>query len=66
MLAVRAEGPPADVMSESRLRALYGVDVRILRGNDPESGEPLRACIPVVQPAENQAVNATSSQISPR
>jgi ABC-type cobalamin/Fe3+-siderophores transport system ATPase subunit len=42
-----AVGPPDEVMSEAQLRALYGIDVRILSGVDASTGAPLRACVPL-------------------
>jgi ABC-type cobalamin/Fe3+-siderophores transport system ATPase subunit len=43
-----AVGSPGGVMSEQQLRALYGIDVRILSGGNAASGQVLRACVPVV------------------
>jgi ABC-type cobalamin/Fe3+-siderophores transport system ATPase subunit len=42
-----AVGPPDEVMSEAQLRALYGIEVRILSGVDASTNAPLRACVPL-------------------
>jgi iron complex transport system ATP-binding protein len=40
--AIRAAGTPAEVFTEANLRAVFGLDARVL--HDPESGRPV--CVP--------------------
>jgi ABC-type cobalamin/Fe3+-siderophores transport system ATPase subunit len=52
-----AVGRPAEAMSEENLRALYGIDVRILSGVDTATDLPLHACVPIMPPVERNLPN---------
>jgi iron complex transport system ATP-binding protein len=42
-----AVGGPEEVISPENLGAIYGMQVRILTANDPESGDIVKFCVPV-------------------
>jgi len=42
-----AVGNPDEVISPENLGAIYGMEVRILTANDPESGDIIKFCVPV-------------------
>jgi iron complex transport system ATP-binding protein len=44
-----AVGEPEEVISSENLRAIYGIEVRILTANDPENGAVVKFCMPVLK-----------------
>ena len=40
-------GKPADAMTEDTLRAIYGIDVKMVDIIDPHSSQPLKIVLPV-------------------
>jgi iron complex transport system ATP-binding protein len=54
---VLTSGRPQDVITEQSLKAIYGIDVRILTGQDGTGGGGIKFCVPAIELAAGESGN---------